>query len=104
MEMRAIRAEIATDPVPNLAVAPVDERTLYQKSFSKVVKSTDIYDGPSAANVAGKFTIVGSNFRFVNAGSEETGYVQIAPTQWVPNTALGTPSKCVSKFSCVCVP
>ncbi len=104
MEMRAIRAEMATDPVPNLAVAPVDERTLYQKSFSKVVKSTDIYDGPSGANVVGKFTIVGSNFRFVNAGNEENGYVQIAPTQWVPKTALGPPNKSVSKFSGVLLP
>src|SRR5260221_12958015 len=54
IEMRAISTEISTNPVPNLAVAPVDERTLYQQSVSKVVKTTDIYDEPSRANVVGK--------------------------------------------------
>src|SRR5258708_35530078 len=60
MEMRAIRAEMATGPVPNLAVAPVDERTLYQKPLSKIAKSTDIYDGPIFGNVMVNLTIVGS--------------------------------------------
>jgi L,D-transpeptidase catalytic domain len=104
MEMRAINAEIAAEPAPNLAVVPIDEKTLYQKAFSKVLKTTDIYGDSSGANVVGNLTVVGNNFRFVNAGAEQNGYVQIAPNQWVPKTSLGQPNKSVSKFSGVLLP
>src|SRR5262245_10256512 len=101
VEMRALAAEMAAHPNPGLAPIPVDERKLYEHSFRKVLKETDVYDGPGSTNVVGH---IDNGFTFVNAGDEKNGYVEIRPNQWLPKDTRGPPNKAVSKFSGVLLP
>ena len=100
MEARALAAEMAAHPTPGLTPIPVDERQLYQHSFRKVLKETDVYDSPSGKAIGH----IDNGFTFVNAGQEKDGYIEIRPSQWLPKDVLGLPNKAVSKFSGVMLP
>jgi hypothetical protein len=100
VEMRALAAEMAAHPRPDLSPIPIDEKMLYQRAYRRVIKETDVYDGPGG-------TVVGhidSGFTFVNAGQEKDGWIQIRPNQWLPKDTLGPVNKAVSKFSGVALP
>jgi L,D-transpeptidase-like protein len=100
VEMRAIAAQMAAHPHPELTPIPVDEKMLYQRAYRRVVKETDVYDAPGG-NVVGH---IDAGFTFVNAGKVVDGWVQIRPAQWLPQDALGPVNKAVSKFSGVAMP
>ncbi len=95
VEMRAIMAEMAVNPSPNFAALPVDENVIYRRAFRRVLEPTPIYNAPGGA-VIGQFP---AGFVFVNAGRGKDGWVQIAPGQYVQESALGPINKAVSKFS-----
>ena len=99
-EMRVLAADMAAHPVPDLKPIPIDEKMLYQRAYRKVIKETDVYDGPNG-NVVGH---IDAGFNFVNAGKNVNGWVQIRPNQWLPKEALGPVNSAVSKFSGVALP
>jgi hypothetical protein len=99
-EMRALLAEIAANPTPNVQTIPIDEKLLYARAFRKVVKPGPIYDGPDG-NVIGNLD---EGFQFVNAGRGQNGWVEIRPGQWLPEDSLGPINKAVSKFAGVLLP
>jgi hypothetical protein len=100
VEMRAVAAQMAAHPRPELTPIPIDEKMLYQRSYRRVVKETDVYDAPGG-NVVGH---IDAGFTFVNAGKEVDGYIQIRPTQWLPKDALGPVNRAISHFSGVAMP
>ena len=100
LEARALNAEMTANPAPNLTPIPINEKELYQKSFRKVTKATNIYDGPGG-NVIGHMD---AGFEYVNAGTEQNGFVHITPSQWLPKETLGPVNNVVSKFSGVLLP
>src|SRR5260221_7317724 len=46
IEMRAIIAEMAAHPVPEVTPLPIDEKMLNQRAYRKVIKETDVYNAP----------------------------------------------------------
>src|SRR5581483_12245657 len=84
VEMRALAAEMAAHPRPDLSPIPIDEKMLYQRAYRRVIKETDVYDGPGGAVVGH----IDSGFTFVNAGQEKDGWIQIRPNQWLPKDTL----------------
>ena len=100
VEMRALAAEMAAHPRPDLQPIPIDEKMLYQRAYRRVMKETDVYNAPNGAVVGH----IDAGFNFVNAGREVDGWIQIRPDQWLPKAALGPVNKAVSKFSGVALP
>ncbi len=100
VEMRALAAEIAAHPRPDLKPIPIDEKMLYQRAYRRVTKETDVYNAPNGAVVGH----IDAGFNFVNAGREVDGWIQIRPDQWLPKEVLGPVNKAVSKFSGVALP
>jgi hypothetical protein len=100
VEMRAIEAEMAINPAPDLPRLPVDDRLLYRRPFRRVEKPTTIHDAPNG-NVVGAYP---EGFIFVVAGNGTDGWVQVAQNAWVQESALGPINKAVSRFSGVLLP
>ncbi len=100
VEARAVAAEIAAHPTPDLTPVTPDPRDLYSRAYRQVIGATDVYDGPNG-NVVGH---IDAGFNFVNGDNVQNGWVQIRPGQWLPDKVLGPINKVVSKFSGVELP
>ncbi len=100
LEMRAVAAQMAAHPRPEVTPLPIDEHLLYSKGYRKVIKETDVYDAPNG-NVVGH---IDNGFTFVNAAPGKDGWFQIRPNQWLPADVLGPVNKAVSKFAGVILP
>ncbi|MEP7287423.1 MAG: L,D-transpeptidase [Chloroflexota bacterium] len=96
VESRALLVEMVAHPTPEVKRLPIDEKMLYRKAYRRVLKATDVQDAPGGGNVVAHME---AGFNFVNAGKETNGWIQIAPTQWIPKDVLGPVNNAVSKFS-----
>ncbi len=94
IEMRALTAQMAAHPVPEVTPVPVDEKLLFSRAYRRVMQETDLYDQPNG-KVVGH---IDSGFNFVNAGREKDGFIEIRTNQWVQSKVLGPVNKAVSKF------
>ena len=99
-EMRALTALMARHPTPNLPQIPVDEAELFSRSMRKVLEPAPIYDSPGG-NVIGNLP---NGFVFLSAGRGANGWVQIAPGQFVQDSALGPVNAAISRLSGVLLP
>jgi hypothetical protein len=94
-DMRAVAAQMAAHPHPEVTQIPIDEKLLYAKGYRKVLRATPSYDAPHG-NVVGS---IENGFIYVNALPGQDGWFQIGPNQWLPPDVLGGVNKAVSKFS-----
>lgn len=99
-EMRALAAEMAANPTPNVTPIPIDKYELYRRAYRRVMEATPTFDAPGG-NANGQ---IPQGFVFVNAGDTVNGFTQITPTQWVPDQILGPVNKAVSQFAGVLLP
>ncbi len=100
VEMRALAAEMAAHPRPEVTPLAVDERELYSRAYRRVLKETPVYDAPNG-NVVGQ---IDAGFNFVNAGRVVDGWAEIRAGQWLPEKVLGPVNKAVSRFAGVLLP
>ncbi|SRR5581483_6786922 len=100
IEMRAVAAEMAVHPRPEVTPIPVDEKMLYRRAYRRVLKETDVYNAANGSVIGH----IDNGFTFVNAGRRVNGWVEIRPGQWVPEQVLGPVNKAVSKFAGVALP
>lgn len=92
-EMRALNAEMALYPAPDVTQLPVNESRLYNRNYQRVMEATTIYDAPNG-NPVGHLD---PGFNFVSIMHQVDNWVQINYGQWIPADILG-PAR-ISRFT-----
>lgn len=99
VEVAAVsNATIAAYPAPNVVQLQPDDAQIFDRNYQRLTDAVDVYDAPEG-NV---IRHIASGFNFVTAGSDQNGWTQINPNEWVRSEFLS--SALVSRFSGVLLP
>jgi lipoprotein-anchoring transpeptidase ErfK/SrfK len=85
-------------PAPNVIQLQPDDTVIFDRNYQRLTAAVDVYDAPEG-NV---IRHIAAGFNFVTAGSDQNGWTQINPNEWVRSEFLG--GALVSRFSGVFLP
>lgn len=85
IELRALDAEIAAHPAPNVTTVPVDEQALYNRNYQRVLEQVTIFDSPNGNPIG----TLDPGFNFFTTISRVDNWVEVNPGQWVEDQYLG---------------
>ena len=99
VEVAAVSAlDIAAYPAPNVVQLQPDNSVIFDRNYQRLNAAVDVYDAPDG-NVIHR---IEAGFNYVTAGSDQNGWTQINPNEWVRSEFLG--AALVSRFSGVFLP
>lgn len=84
-EMRAIAAEIALHPHPDVTPLTVDESMLYNRNYQRVLQAVTIFDAPDGNPIG----TLDPGFNFVTTLNRAGTWVEVNPGQWIQEEYLG---------------
>lgn len=85
IELRALMAEIAAYPAPDVTPIPVDESLLNSRSYRRVLDAVTIYDAPNGNPIG----TLDPGFNFVTIINRVDNWVEVNPGQWIQDEFLG---------------
>lgn len=91
-------ALIKANPYPDVEQLPPDDNLIFDRNYRRLLQAVDVYDAPEGNVIKS----IAAGFNFVTAGSDENGWTQINPNEWVRSEFLGR--ALVSRFSGVFLP
>lgn len=99
VEVAAVsEADIAAYPAPNVMQLQPDDNVIFDRNYRQLLDAVDVYDSPDGNPISR----IEAGFNYVTAGSDQNGWTQINPNQWVRSELTGP--ALVSRFSGVFLP
>jgi lipoprotein-anchoring transpeptidase ErfK/SrfK len=90
---------IADHPEPAVTQVALEDESIYNRAYRRVMGSLQLYSAPGGALVED----MGKGFNFVTAARNENGYSYIGGNRWIPTELLSNNVK-VSRFAGVTLP
>lgn len=94
----APREVVEAYPEPNVVPLAVEESLILDRRYRRVNGSVEIYDAPNGTVI----DTLDAGFNFLTTQTDQDGWTQINPGQWIQSEALGGAT--VSRFSGVLLP